>query len=240
MIEFTIRSSALANIMADPASIDPELLNDETAAIKKKKVKTDEDKAILAPLLEQSLSAGAKTFIEASAKELIYGYENIVTGKYMEKGIQVEDQSIDLYNLVNFTDHKKNTERKTTEWVTGECDIFTHEKIIDIKSSWSLQTFPALSRQGEDSTYEWQGRAYMMLWDVPAFEVAYCLVDTPEELIGYEDPALHSVSHINPALRVTTVQYLRDLALENRIKVKVTAARKYFQTIVQQIAAEHT
>jgi hypothetical protein len=188
---------------------------------------------------DEALSVGAKTEIEKLAKQLVYGYDDVISSKYCDKGIQVEDASIELYNSVFFTNYTKNTERKTNEWITGECDIFTGTGIIDIKSSWSLPTFPATARAGQDKLYEWQGRAYMMLWDVDQFEIAYCLVDTPEDLIGWESESLHIVGHIDEALRVTRVHYERDKALEDKIKTRVEAANKYMTEMVYQIAEEH-
>ena len=186
------------------------------------------------------LSKGAKTVLEKMAKEFVYGYNEVVSGKYLDKGIIVENQSIALYNSVFFTDYEKNTERRTNDWITGECDIYVPgEKIIDIKSSWSLPTFPATAAAGLDKGYEWQGRAYLMLWDVPVFEIAYCMVNTPDELIKYEQEELHFVDHIDEALRVTIVRYERDLALEEKIKVKVDAARLYLQNVVDQIKKQH-
>ena len=79
----------------------------------------------------------------------------------------------------------------------------------------------------------------MMLWDVPSFEIAYCMVSTPENLIGYDDPALHYVDHITPSLRVTRVVYERNLELEEKIKTKVEAANIYMDLMVKQIAKEH-
>lgn len=233
------RAHALGRIMTEPASIDPELLTEELAVISRKTKKTDEDKAILAPLKARSLSAGAKTCVEEMAKQLVYGYEKRVTSKYLEKGLQVEDRAIELYNTVTFSDHRKNTERRENEWISGECDIAGAKRITDIKASWSLDTFPAMSSAGRDADYEWQGRAYMWLWDKPEFEIAYCLVSTPPELIGYEDEELHMVDHINPALRVTSVIYQRDPVLEQLIKIKVEAANAYLDRVVKQIAREH-
>jgi hypothetical protein len=203
------RASSLADIMTDP----------------KKK--------------DEVLSVGAVTAITQIAKEFVYGYDYRVSSKYMDKGLQVEDQSIALLNEVLFTNYTKNTERKTNEWITGECDIFTGSKIHDIKSSWSLQTFPVLASQGEDKTYEWQGRAYMMLWNVDEFEIDYCLVNTPDHLIGYEDPSLHIVEHIAPELRVTRVFYKRDKELEDKIVTKVEAAQKLYVELIEQIGNEH-
>lgn len=204
-----IRASALGTIMADPRE------------------KTE------------ILSKGAKTALDKMAKEFVYGFHEIVTGKYMEKGIIVEDQSIELYNSVFFTDYKKNTERKENDWVTGECDIFTGSKIIDIKSSWSLSTFPATSDDGKNTDYEWQLRAYMMLWDVDFAELAYCLVNTPDELIKFEQEELHFVDGIDENLRVTIVQYERDLKLESKIVEKVEAARNYLYAKVSEIKIQH-
>lgn len=186
------------------------------------------------------LSVGAKTAIEKMAKEFVYGFDKVITSKYMDKGIQVEDASIDLLNSVLFTSYAKNTERKSNDWITGECDIFTGNSIIDIKSSWSLDTFPALCAQGEDKTYEWQLRAYMWLWDVDKAQIAYCLVSTPDALIGYEDRQLHEVEHISPELRVTLVNYERDKELEEKIKSKVEAARDYYESVIQEISKQHT
>ena len=205
-----IRASSLAEIMTDPKGKD------------------------------ETLSVGAKTAITKQAKEYVYGYDEKFSSKYTEKGLLAEDRSIELLNSVLFTDFKKNTERKTNDWLTGEADIVTDKAIIDIKTSWSLATFPCLALEGENKTYEWQLRAYMMLWDLDQANIAYGLVNTPEHLVGYEDKALHQVEHIAPELRVTLLNYTRDKTLEDKIKFKVDEARKYYDKIVMQISEEHS
>lgn len=206
---FRIRCSSLSKIMTEPKSKD------------------------------EALSVGAKTYVEELAKQFVYNFEKDVTAKEMEKGLIVEQQCIDLLNEVLFTNFVKNTERRTNDWLTGECDIFTGRKIHDIKAPWSLATFPATVFAGRDKDYEWQLRGYMMLWDVDDSEIDYCLVSTPDELIRFEPEALHYVDHIDPMLRVTRVPYKRDKALEGKIKQKVDAAREYFDQVVQTIAEEH-
>jgi hypothetical protein len=248
MNNFHFRCSSLSLLMTDPKSIDPALLVDpELAAIAAKKVKTDEDRAILAPLLDMSLSAGAITYLEQLAQEEVYGYQNKVDTKYTRKGTKVENDSIELYNERFGTFYVKNTERRYNGYITGECDIFTGEKIIDIKSSWSLATFPALSVRAHKPEYEWQMRGYMWLWDCEEAEVAYCLVDTPEDLIGYEDPHLHTFDCLTEdrdellalELRITTITYRRDRAIEERIKRRVTAASAYRDAAIARIHADH-
>ena len=203
------RASSLADIMTDPKGKD------------------------------EILSVGAKTVISKMAKEFIYGYEEVISSKYMEKGIRVEGRSIDLLNSVLLTSYEKNEERRNNEWITGEADIVADDQIIDIKSNWSLSTFPATPEDGQDKKYEWQGRAYMMLWDKPKFEIAYCMVSTPEDLIGWEQKSLHQVDEISRELRVTIVKYERDQALEEKIKVKVNAARAYLEETIETITKAH-
>jgi hypothetical protein len=188
---------------------------------------------------DEVLSVGAKTYVEDLASEFVYGYTKLISSKEMDKGIIVENASIALLNDVMFTSYAKNTERKTNDWLTGECDIDTGSKIIDIKSSWSLPTFPATVRAGRNKDYEWQLRGYMMLWDREEAEIAYCMVTTPDELIRFEPTEIHYVDHIDPALRVTRVPYQRDKALEEKIKAKIEAARSYFDEVVELIATEH-
>ena len=52
--------------------------------------------------------------------------------------------------------------------------------------------------------------AYMALWDLPVWYVDFCLVDTPESLVGYRPVQLHMVSHIPERLRVTSWRIERD------------------------------
>lgn len=242
-----IRASALGAVMSEPKSIDPALLVGEYKKLHASRPKDDEAKAAkeaaLRPLIDRTLSAGAKTFVENEAKQFVYGYRPHFSSRETDKGTIVEGQSIELYNSVFFTDHKKNTERRTNEWITGEPDIvcLRSRKIKDIKSSWSLATFPAIRSQGESSLYEWQLRAYMMLWpdEVDGAELAYCMVSTPEELIGYEPESLHLVEEIDPMLRITRLSFVRDLEKEDLIKTKCKAAQAYYELVIEQITQEH-
>lgn len=185
------------------------------------------------------LSEGAKTYLDRCAKELFYDYTTEAGSKETAKGLEVEDQAIELFNSVFFTDYEKNTERRETDYLTGECDIFTGSEIIDIKSSWSIATFPATVRAGDKKEYEWQARAYMHLWDVPRATIAYCLVDTPDHLVGYEDENLHIVSHISPELRITRVRYERDELLEKKLIERCKLAQDYLREELFRIDAEH-
>ena len=80
----------------------------------------------------------------------------------------------------------------------------------------------------------------MILYDKPLFELAFCLVSTPEELCKWEDPDLHYVDLIDPRLRVTTLQYERDADKDKLIENKCIAAQNQVEQFIEQITKEHT
>jgi hypothetical protein len=190
----------------------------------------------------ETLSQGAKTALRRIAKQFLFGIPSeafSVSSKYTQKGLQMENSAIALLNTVRGSNYVKNTERRTNDWVSGEPDIVAENHGVDIKCSWSVDTFPLTAEEGEDKTYEWQARAYMMLFDRPRWEIAYCLVETPESLMAFEDWRLHKVSHIPAYKRVTIVTYERDAALEEKIKVKCDAAREYLNDLLVQLGRRH-
>ena len=184
------------------------------------------------------LSESAKKVVEDEVRALYFGVRERISNKFMQKGIDCEQQSIDLLNNVEFRLSKpyvKNTERRSNDWITGECDIYDPDtKLIrDIKTSWSLATFPLFATNADD--YEWQMRGYMMLWDCDEASVDYCLVDTPEHLIGYEQRDLHIVSHIEPEKRVKSFVYHRDLEKEERIKNRCEQLKEYYNQLKSEL-----
>lgn len=185
------------------------------------------------------LSVGAKTYLKSIARELIYGFTQEIDVKFMRKGNMCEQDSIDLLNRVMFKQYEKNAIRIETELFSGECDIIQPGYIRDIKTPWSLATFPCVKEDAHDKDYEYQGRAYMLIYDRPKFYLDYCMVSTPEELRRHEQAELHEVGHIDPRLRVTTVCYERDVEIEKKIIAKATAAQLYIESIKAKILLEH-
>jgi len=233
-----IHPSSIGRIMGDAKSIDPILFDADTLAISKKKVKTDEDKIILEPLWDRTLAEGAKTYLRMLAKQIMYNVYFEVDVKYMRKGNACEQASIDLLNKILFKRYVKNTVRIETDLMSGEGDIVQPEYGRDIKTSWSLQTFPATQQDAEDIGYEWQVRGYMHLYDKPKWFVDHLMVTTPKEMRKYEQPEIHEVDHINPELRKTTICYERDLVIEQKMLIKCRAAQEYCEKIKKQILSE--
>ena len=190
---------------------------------------------------EGPLSVGAKTYIRELAAQEIFGVDFVVSSKAMEKGIECESDSIALLNTVRGLSLEKNTERKSNDFITGECDLFDEQtrRGHDIKTSWSIATFPIVVSDCEDKLYEFQMRGYMALWDADEWEVNYCLVDTPDRLIGFEPMELHFVSNIPEHMRVTTWTVKRDLEKEAAIFEKVKHAREYFKQVIAEFDQTH-
>lgn len=183
-----------------------------------------------------SLSETAKTMIKDIARESYFGVRKNISSKAMEKGIRCECESIELLNQALFASYKKHDGRVTNEWITGECDILTDSYIRDIKTSWSMATFPLFSDEIQNNAYEWQMRGYMWLYDRPCAYVDFCLIDTPADLIGFEQEELHQVSSIPPELRVSTIKYERDLNKESAIASRVIDARKYYDGLMLELS----
>lgn len=182
------------------------------------------------------LSETTKTYIRAVAKQDFYGYNVDLNNKYINKGNLQENDSIALFNSVMFSNYSKNTERLNNEWLTGEADIVLDDQIVDIKTSWSLETFPATPEEGINKLYEWQLRAYMMLYDKNYASLVYCMVSTDPSLLNeWENLSLHQVDHIAPEKRITTLLFTRDLELEEEIKVRLHHCTEYYVKYINQL-----
>ena len=183
------------------------------------------------------LSQTAKSYIESIADNDFYGLKGEMSPTpAMIKGTDMEHESINLVNSIFFTSHVKNTERLNNEWITGEADIVTDTSIIDIKTSWSLDTFPKIPEKAYDALYEWQVRSYMWLYNKQYAQVIFCMIDTPDYLLNqWAVLELHKVSHIDAEKRITVLNYERDLEMEEQIKQKIHYANEYYVTYINQL-----
>ena len=182
------------------------------------------------------ISETAKSEIRRIAKEDFFGYSSEIKTKPMIKGTDWEQDGIDLLNNVRFTKYTKNKLRVENEYMSGCCDILLDDLIIDIKSSWSLETFPATPSEGESSDYEWQGRAYMWLYDRPEFELIYTMYTTPDELLtDWDNLSIHRVDHIPSHHRITVITYQRDEQYEDLIRERLIHCNEYYSQYVNEL-----
>lgn len=187
------------------------------------------------------LSVGAQTYIRTLAAQEIFSIDFEIGGKPIQKGLIREPDGIALVNRVRGLNLAKNTERRTAQGITGECDLFdpaTREG-RDLKCSWSAATFPITSADCEDKLYEWQMRGYMLLWDAPRWHVDYVLLDTPDDLIGFEPMQMHLVSHIPEHMRLTSWTVTRDAEKEAAMLAKLPHARAYYARVIDEFDRTH-
>lgn len=129
------------------------------------------------------ISETTKTYLLDVYAEYKYNRRKEVINKYVQKGIGAEEDSLTLYSLVTGDLFVKNEERIRNEYVIGTPDLLT-DPIVDIKSSWDLFTFLKAKHSPLNKAYYWQLTAYMWLTGVKNAKLAYCLVNTPEQIIN--------------------------------------------------------
>ena len=189
----------------------------------------------------ETLSVGAKIYIRELVAQEIFGVDFEVSSRPMQKGIVCEPDSIALLNRVRGLSLVKNEDRRRDDYIMGECDLYdaARKRGHDVKTAWSFATFPIALADCEDKLYEWQMRGYMRLWGADEWEVNYCLVSTPEDLIGYEPASMHFVDHVPEHHRVTTLVVRRDADKEAAMVEKVKAARLYWREVVEEFDRTH-
>jgi hypothetical protein len=186
-----------------------------------------------------------KRLIKVFAKEM-YGREDDINSKYMEKGKAIEEDSISLFSRVKGRFYKKNDVRITNRYVSGEPDlsdtetdnIQDAEEIIDIKSSWSLITFLNSKLDKKvNSNYRWQGLTYLAL--VPKakqFRLVYVLVNSPAFIIDDEKRKLAwtmreiSSDSVNPEYIAACCQLEKNHIFDMALFVKQNPGYNFHNT----------
>lgn len=208
-----------------------------------------------------NLSKTAKTHLISVYINEKYGRYKDVKTKEITKGIEVEDDSIELLSLYLKMPFKKNQERITNDYITGHPDLFigddisNAELIIDIKSSYDLFTFLNNLPDKLDSLYYAQLQCYMWLTNAKKSAVTYVLANTPFEMIEEQKMWLlkkmnviseESPEYVRECLKLEHSLVFDDIPLEekilifpierdeefiDKIKIKVTKAREFLQEI---------
>lgn len=232
MINFSetlIRSSSVGYLMTEPQS------------------KADKEAGLLSKTAQRHL---LDVYIAQK-----YGRVRDIQTKQMKKGVAVENDSIDMLSKLLSVSFKKNEERYSNAYVTGLPDIVSNEMVIDIKSSYDLWTFMGNLPDKLDSLYYWQLMSYMWLTDAKLGYIAYCLSNTPDNIIEQEKYYLlknmdvvseESPEYIKQALKLEFNMKFDDIDISERvllykvdrneddiirIEQKVLKAREYLHEI---------
>ena len=133
---------------------------------------------------KSQLSDAVKKYIRGKWLEKEKRFKPPVTAKQLTKGIVQEENAIKFYGQFIGQDLVKCDDSVEIEdyQFGGTCDIITDDTIMDIKCPWDASGFMEASLTKQ---YEWQLRAYMMLYDRPKSELVFCLMDIPDDL--FED-----------------------------------------------------
>jgi hypothetical protein len=198
--ETLIRASSVGYLMTEPVT------------------KADKEAGVLSKTAQKHL-------IEVYISEK-YGRKRDIQTKQMKKGIEAEQDSIDLLSMYLKLPFSKNEERFKNDFITGLPDIINGDTIIDIKSSYDLWTFLGNIPDKLDNLYYWQMQSYMWLTGTRKATIAYCLVNTPESIIQQEKYYLlkkmdviseESPEFIKEAMKIEFNMTFDDISINERI-----------------------
>lgn len=221
--KFKFHCSHISSLMANSRDNRPltELQWDKFYTHMNRENFTDAQICEIKQLVLKQSNYNPKTLIKTTKQELIkiYSWNKYKKGSVgateslsLEKGTIAEWESISLLSQVDGIKYKKNKKLYTNEYLKGYPDIVVKKpyiKVIDVKSSFDLNSFLFNQDGGLPAEYEFQMLGYLDITKADYGEVCFCLVNTPAEIIAQQ-------------IRSTKQKYFlygkSDEALENRIK----------------------
>ena len=199
MKQFKIRASAAGAVMTNPRS-KTELLSETT-----------------------------KTYVYDWLKESIYGYRKELNNKFVNKGIECEDEAIDkAIEWLDLPFVLKNEQSFEDDFFTGTPDLIDNGIVYDIKNSWSCFTFPLFENEIPTPAYFYQLQVYMHLTGCRKAELVYVLLNTPEHLT-YETQ--HNYDDLDKKYRIKyfAVEYNPEVIVD--LQQRVTNIREFILTL---------
>lgn len=196
-----IRCSCIGKIMANGrGSVLTEKQAAELERLQSLPARTEKQQATLKELIEKKhatpeLSDTCKSYLKEVYMFHKYGKESLggsERSRYTIKGRSVEDESIMLLSRIDGKEYKKNEQRYTNQYLTGEPDIIVADddgkisEIIDIKSSWDGASLLSNIGSPLNPLYFYQVQGYMALTGAKSARVSYVLVNMPQEIIEGE------------------------------------------------------
>lgn len=175
------------------------------------------------------ISVGGKTYLKEWLASQIYGVEKQIKSKYLDKGIQMEDEAISFaVKMLDVQFALKNEQRFEDEYFTGEPDIILNDIIIDIKNSWDCFTFPLFETEIPNSDYTYQLQVYMHLTGKRKATLVYVLLDTPAT--NWDAGIMYDVAD---EYRIKTFNIEYDPTVIESLQAKVIEARIYINTLIK-------
>ena len=201
------------------------------------------------------LSATAKAFLIKIYVEEYWGRTKDISTVEMQKGTYTECDVRNILSELDGVKYEKNELRGLNEWSSGCADIVTGDEIIDIKSSFSADTFIPKILEPIDKMYNIQLQTYMWLYNKPKARLVYGLVSAPDMIIQNELKRLlynmDVISDVSPEYieaaqeltknmvfddipkseRIISLPIARDEEIISQMPQKVTKAREYLNQL---------
>lgn len=202
------------------------------------------------------LSKTCKSYLEELALEEVYGIRKEFSSRYTDKGNEVERESIDLaQDVLDMGFMYKNTEFFENDFLTGTPDVNTDTCLLDVKSSYDASTFPFFAEEIPNKDYMYQLQGYMALTGKRKSILAYCLVNTPYDIVEdeirrahwkhhlidesdelrAEVEAKHVFDHIPIEKRIKTFDVRYDKDIVKAIYDRVKECRVYYDKVINQL-----
>jgi hypothetical protein len=213
------------------------------------------------------LSETCKTRVEEKFIEDQFGVRKSFWSKETNKGLECEIESINFFvKEYDLFGAKKNEIRFENESFVGTPDLVFNSVVYDIKTSWSLFTYPMFDDPAVIPTkdYMFQLQAYLDLTGLKKAQLVYVLTNATEEMIQDEvyrrclrskvfDKAPEvaamledeidkqvrkemTFNHVDSALRVKTFDIEYDPAIITEIKARIELCEEYYNALLERIA----
>lgn len=254
--KFKIRASAAHTILGGTMGItDIQAAKLEVLESKKRTEKQQEEyEKLIEKRDNKELPQGAKTVCDNWILEQVYGRRKEFSNKFTTKGNTVELDSIYfMRDLLFYPEAEKNEDYFEDEYMNGTPDVILPDLIIDVKNSWSFDTFPLLEESIPTPAYETQLQVYMHLTGREKARLVYTLMDTPQFLIdrecnyycsntGYKFEDLidqftekNTYSNVDSMYRIKTYDVNYDESVIDLIKERVLLCREYINCKVKDL-----
>ena len=216
----------------------------------------------LSPESEPPLSSGAMQYLRTFYLSQKYHCKNLpasigVRPSQIKKGVECEPISEQMVREKFVLSFIKPGKVKRNKYVAGICDLVSPDGkiLVDVKTSWSINTFMYNLHHELPKSYWLQMQAYLELYNAEKGFVCYTLIDPPDAVQSKlfdefkSKMALHEINELDlqaefeslmsvysiknvPATkRLITFEVKRDKSAYNFIKGRVIAAREYLSEI---------
>lgn len=132
----------------------------------------------------KGFAKSGQTLVQKQVKDIVYGRHFDVRSKYLSKGNICEIDAIMLLSEIKGQKLEKNEKRFENDLIAGTPDLIITDEVLDIKNSFTHETFPLFDSLPYDN--ELQLKGYMWLLGLTKGSVEYFLLDMPDELITKE------------------------------------------------------